>query len=107
MRTMLAALAVAACATPAAQAPLEEAALRTYPEARGMPADVQHFIVQWQDCAHWLGEPAYDAARQRDIESAVAEVCPGVDARGAELRRRYATNAGVLARIARYEGLGQ
>lgn len=88
-------------------APLDEAGLRTYPDARGMPADVQQFIVQWQDCTHWLGEPAWNAERQRQINQAVAEVCPGVDARGVAVRARHARRPDVLARIADYEGLGQ
>ncbi len=88
--------------------PLDEAALRIYPDARGMPADVQQFIVQWSDCAHWLGEgPSDHPGRQRQIDAAVADVCPGVDARATELRARHAGHAEVLARIARYEALGQ
>jgi hypothetical protein len=107
---ILPALALAACA-PARSAnqpaPLDAAALETYPDARGMPADVQHFIVQWNDCAHWLGEPPFDADRARQIERAVAEICPGVDARARQLRERHAGNAAVLARLADYEPLGQ
>jgi hypothetical protein len=87
--------------------PLTEDQLAIYPDARGMPADVQHFVVQWQDCAHWLGEPPYDAARARQIEQAVADVCPGIDARARALRERHAGNAEVLARISSYEQLGQ
>lgn len=108
MLAMLIGLALAAGGPEARPAPLDEAALRTYPDARGMPADVQQFIVQWSDCAHWLGEGPSDLPeRQRQIDEAVADVCPGVDARAAELRRRYAGNAEVLARIADYEALGQ
>ena len=107
MLTMLTGLALIASGPQAQPAPLDEAALRTYPDARGMPADVQQFIVQWQDCAHWIGEPAWNEERQRQINEAVAEVCPGVDARRAELRARYTGNPEVLARIADYEALGQ
>ncbi|MDQ8757130.1 hypothetical protein RCO27_12940 [Sphingosinicella sp. LHD-64] len=105
MKAILIGLALASGT--AQPAPLDEATLRTYPDARGMPADVQQFIVQWQDCAHWIGEPAWNAERQRQINEAVAEICPGVDARGAALRERYAGNEEVLARIARYEALDQ
>ncbi|MGZ8283478.1 MAG: hypothetical protein ACXWUN_11105 [Allosphingosinicella sp.] len=108
MKAMAAALLVgiAGCA-PSGPLLLGADALQTYPDARDMPADVQHFIVQWQDCAHWLGEPAWDGARRRQIEQAVAEACPGVDARGIAVRARHAGNAAVIARIAGYEPLGQ
>ena len=92
-------------ATPAQE--LNAAELETYPDARGMPADVQRFIVQWQACSHWLGEPPWDDARRRQIEQAVRETCPGVDERGRRLRARYAGNAEVLVRIRDYEPLGQ
>lgn len=106
--TMLIALALVAGNPQAQPEPLDEAALRTYPDARGMPADVQQFIVQWSDCAHWLGEgPSDHPERQRQIDAAVASICPGVDTRATELRARHAGHAEVLARIARYEALGQ
>lgn len=105
MMAMLIGLTLASGTAP--PAPLSEDELRTYPDARGMPADVQQFIVQWQDCAHWSGEPAWNAERQQQINEAVAEVCPGVDARGAALRARYAGNEEVLARIARYAPIEQ
>jgi hypothetical protein len=103
----LIALAVVSCAPTVAEEPLDSAALETYPDARGMPADVQHFIVQWSDCMHWLGEPYGDDDRRRQIERAIGEVCPGVDRLGQRLRSRYAGNPEVLARIAELEPLGQ
>ena len=110
LATIVAALAIAACVpatAPAKIVPLTPAELETYPDARGMPPDVQRFIVQWHDCAHWLGEPPYDPARARQIEVAVADTCPGVDATGAAMRARHAGNPEVLARIADYGPLGQ
>ena len=88
-------------------APLTEEQLRTYPDARGMPADVQHFIVQWHDCNHWLGEPPFDADRARRIEQAVAALCPGIEGLGRAVRERHAGNAVILARIADLGPLGQ
>jgi hypothetical protein len=99
-------LAAGCAATAAHEAPLDAAALQTYPDAAGMPADVQHYIVRWSDCSHWLGEPAFDADRDRQIDRAVREVCPGVDALGQRVRARHAGSAAVLARIADYEPLG-
>ena len=106
MRAVLLLLATASCATPEVQ-PLTAAELEIYPDARDMPADVQHFIVQWQDCQHWLGEYGWDAERRRQIERAVGDVCPGVDARARRLRTLHAGDAEVIARLARFEPLGQ
>lgn len=98
-------LVLAACAAfPAAPTAVS---LDAYPDARGMPADVQRFIVRWQDCVHWLGEPPFDAERARQIEAAVKDTCPGVDALGTAVRKRHAGKSEVLARIADYEPLDQ
>lgn len=101
----LALLAAAACAT--GPRPLSSAELETYPEARGMPADVQDFIVRWQGCAHFLGEPWGDEERRRQIERGVRAACPGIDALGRAVRRRHANEPDVLARIAELEPLGR
>ena len=98
-------LLLAGCAT--APRPLSEEQLATYPEARGMPSDVQDFIVRYRDCEHWLGEPDYDEARRREIARAVAETCPGIDAYGGRIRARYSANAEVLARLRDFEPIGQ
>lgn len=100
-----AAFLLAGCAT--APQPLTEAELTAYPDARGMPADAQRFIVRWQDCQHFLGEPDWDEARRRQIEYAVSQVCPGIDAEGRRVRARHAADAGVIARLRDYEPLGQ
>jgi hypothetical protein len=83
------------------------AELETYPEARGMPADVQDFMARWQACSHFLGEPSGDEDRRRQIERGVRAACPGIDARARAVRRRHAGEPEVLARIAELEPLGQ
>ena len=95
---------LAACASPLQ--PLSPAELDAYPDARGMPADVQRFITRWTDCRHFLGEPDYDEARRRQIEYAVSQVCPGIDAEGRRLRSRHAGDAAVIERLRAYEPLG-
>jgi len=40
--------------------PLSAAELKAYPDARGLPADVQHFIMRHDDCLHWAGGIAGD-----------------------------------------------
>ena len=94
-----------ACAAEAR--PLTETELQVYPDARGMPADVQDFVVRHQDCVHWQGEPGWDAERRRQIEHAVADVCPGLDAEAWRLRARYAGNAAVIERLRGFEPVGQ
>ena len=106
MRALALALAAAACA-PAEPVALNAAELAVYPDAVGMPADVQDYIVRWQDCSHWLGEVGEEEPRRRQIEAAIRESCSGIDARGRRIRERHAGDAAVLARIADYEELGQ
>ena len=77
----------------------------TYPDTAGMPQDVQRYIVQWNDCSHWGGEPGFDAARRRQIREAIDKTCTGIDAIGRQVRARHANNPAVLARIKDYENL--
>ena len=86
--------------------PLTEQELEAYPEARGMPADAQRFMVKWHGCAHWLGEPGWNEERRRQIEQGIAEACPGVDEQGRQVFARHAGDAEVMARLAEYEPLG-
>jgi len=104
-KTAAATLLLAACAT--APRPLTEAEVQIYPDARGMPADVQDFIVRHQNCVHWQGEPDWEAERRRQIAHAVADVCPGLDAEARRLRSRYAGNEAVIERLRDYEEVGQ
>ena len=83
------------------QPPIEE----TYPDAAGMPEDVQRYIIRWNDCQHWGGEPGFDAARQRQIQEAIEQVCTGLDALGRRVRATHANNPSVLERLKDYENL--
>ncbi|MEA3017502.1 MAG: hypothetical protein QOI38_2224 [Sphingomonadales bacterium] len=107
MRLVAALVLLAASGCAAAPRPLTAAELEFYPEARGMPADVQDYIVRWQGCAHFLGEPWGDEDRRRQIERGIRVACPGIDALGRAVRRRHAGEPEVLARIAELEPLGQ
>ena len=85
--------------------PGEPALEEIYPDTAGMPEDVQRYIVQHQGCVHWGGEPDFNAARRRQIQKAIEELCTGIDAIGREVRARHANNPAVLARIKDYENL--
>ena len=109
-RLALAALLMMAPAVVAAQQrgpkPLTEAQLKVYPEARGLPADVQHFIAKQRDCEHWAGEEPYDAPRRREIEPGIAASCKGLDASAVTLRKRYAKYPKIRAVLRNYETVG-
>lgn len=55
------------------QPPIEE----TYPETRGMPRDVQAYIIRWSDCRHWGGEYSEDPVRAEQIARGQREACAG------------------------------
>jgi len=109
-RLMLTALLATAPGVAAAKQraprPLTEAQLKAYPEARGLPADVQQFIVNHSDCEHWAGEEPYDAPRRREIERGIAASCKGLDASAVTLRKRYAKHPKISALLHNYEMVG-
>lgn len=109
-RLALAALLMAAPGAVAAKQrglkPLTEEQLTAYPEARGLPADVQHFIVRHKDCEHWAGEEPYNAPRRREIERGIAASCKGLDASAVTLRKRYAKYPRSRAVLRNYETVG-
>jgi len=77
----------------------------TYPDAAGMPQDVQAYIIRWNDCQHWQGEPGFDAGRRRQIRNAVNTACAGVDALGRRVRSRHAGESAVMSRLRDYDDL--
>ncbi len=101
-------VAAAALLLLCACAPAREAVdLSVYPEATGMPADVQAFMIRHQGCLHWMGEPGEHPARIREINRMVGRLCPGIDARARQLRARYAADPVIVARLAPFEPLEQ
>jgi hypothetical protein len=101
---LLAFLLLAGCA-PSAQ-PVDHVGL--YPASQVLlpPPDVEEFIVRWEACAHWLGEPPWDDARRAQIERAVRETCPGIDEQGRRVRAAHAGYPELLAALRDYEPLG-
>ena len=81
------------------RSPDEPTLEETYPETKGMPPDVQAYIVRWNDCQHWAGEPDYDDARRRQIREAIEEVCTGLDDLGRRVRARHSDTPAILERI--------
>lgn len=94
-------------ATEAPAAPgLNETELQTYPEARGLPADVQRYLVRHADCEHWAGEEPYDAQRRAEIETNVAQICTGLDAARADLLTRHRSEPASHEALSRLDPIG-
>jgi hypothetical protein len=76
-------------------------------DTAGLPGEVTKFLERRQGCEHFAGEPDWgDAARKKDLDEAVKELCPGIDAELAALRKKHASDAKVIAALAEYEPLG-
>ena|SRR6185312_2516153 len=76
------------------------------PQLRGLaklPQDVRIHIDRAINCSHWAGEEGYDAARRREINSALRSLhCARLDRESARLKRRYARRPAVLKMIEKY-----
>ena len=104
MRLAASATLLLLCGCTPAREPVD---LAIYPEAAGMPADVQDFMIRHQGCLHWMGEPGEHPVRIREINRMVRRLCPGIDARARRLRARYAADPAIVARLASFEPLEQ
>lgn len=68
------------------------------PRHRVIPADVRRFADRVEQCQHWAGEEAYDAARRRQIDQAFDRLrCDLLERDAARLRRRHAGDRASLA----------
>jgi hypothetical protein len=68
-----------------------------------LPADVQRFVAQREQCDHFRGEEPYDRQRARFIAQQVRRHCTGTDRRLAALKRKYEGQAAVQARLGGFE----
>ncbi len=87
---LLGAVLLAGCASP------------DVPELRGVgvPGAVKAFVARREDCNHWAGEDAYDAARGREIERAVNRLhCDRLDDEATALKARYGADPRVAKAI--------
>lgn len=66
--------------------------------APALPADLRAFLTRRESCNHWAGEEGYDAARRRQIESALRENrCAQLPADETALRDRHKDTPDMLA----------
>jgi hypothetical protein len=79
---------------------ISEAALAS---AGSVRANTDRFIVRRDQCDHFRGEDAYDAARGRFLAAQMRKYCKGTDRELKRLRIKYAKNPAILARLAKYE----
>ncbi len=78
------------------------------PDDVGPLADVEAFIAQREVCDHFLGEPTEGSSppqvqRREFIRDSIDINCAGTDRRLAALKRRFAAEPSVIARLARFE----
>lgn len=73
------------------------------PVADTMPSDVEEFVDERDLCDHFRGEDPYDAERRAFLETNMAALCAGTDARLSSLKEKYQGNQAVLGRLAEYE----
>lgn len=81
---------------------LPASGIETVPAAP-FPDEVTAFMVDRDGCDHFRGEEPYDEERRAYLDQSIAELCTGTDATLAALRRRYATDAAVIAALKGYE----
>ena len=63
----------------------------------GQPKDVAAFVSRSFYCQHFGGEPAYDAARAKEIEKSMRRYrCDEIDSDDRSLRQKYSANRKVL-----------
>ena len=63
------------------------------------PKDVAQYLERREMCDHWRGEPAYDDDRRAQIRWGMCQSCPGSDAGLARLKRKYSSDAQVMAKL--------
>lgn len=67
------------------------------------PEEVTAFMVARDGCDHFRGEESQDAERRAFLESSIAKLCTGTDAKLAALRRRYGDDPAVVAALSAYD----
>jgi hypothetical protein len=66
-------------------------------------ADVSRFIQRRDICDHLRGEEPYDPERAEFLNKGMRENCDGTDKELRLLRKVYAKNPAILAKLAKYE----
>ncbi|HMN15792.1 MAG TPA: hypothetical protein PKD55_26035 [Bellilinea sp.] len=77
-----------------------------------LPPEVASYITDRELCEHFRQEPADAGTPEQDkrrefVRESIEIYCPGTDRRLAALKRRYASNAAVMSRLAKYENASE
>ena len=87
---ILCCLLVSACDAPEVANPVDEVMYER-------PADVKSLFSRAEECQHWAGEEAYNAARGKEILQAVHRLrCETLDDDYVRLHEKYADEAAVI-----------
>lgn len=68
-----------------------------------LPEDVATFIERRDQCDQFRGEEPYDDARAAELATKLRETCTGSDTALKRLKKKYAGNATVRAKLAGYD----
>lgn len=72
-------------------------------KARVWPEDVAALKDNSEACLHFAGEEGYDEERRRFLAQAIEKTCGAVKRDLPKLKKKYAADAAVLARVANIE----
>lgn len=67
------------------------------------PPDVAQFLSRRDACDHFRGEYPYDEERRQFLERNTQKLCVGTDRQLAALKNKYRADAGIMAKLNRYE----
>ena len=67
------------------------------------PVDVGTFIARRDGCDHFRGEPPYDEARAKFIETNIIELCTDTDTQLKALKEKYVNEDSITERLSTYE----
>ncbi len=79
------------------------AAARAKPAMPALPADVRNFMQRRDLCDHLRGEESYDPQRAEELEEGMEKNCSGSDKELRDLRKAYAKNPEIKAKLAKYQ----
>lgn len=68
-----------------------------------LPADVRTFMQRRDLCDYLRGEESYDPQRADELEEGMEKNCSGTDKELRDLRKAYARNPEIKAKLAKYQ----
>ena len=78
-------------------------AAKPKPAMAVLPVDVRNFMQRRDLCDHLRGEESYDPQRADELEEGMEKNCSGTDKELRDLRKAYARNPEIKAKLAKYQ----